>query len=141
MDKASKFEHPGVISKIEDGTIYIDIEVKSACSQCHAHSYCSAFGKNEKMIEVPFSKYPNLIIGNTVNVLIKETLGMQALLLGYIFPIIVLLIALFGSYHFTADEGISAIYTLFFVALYYLCLWLMRDKIKKHFTFELQKLE
>jgi sigma-E factor negative regulatory protein RseC len=136
MSHPAKLEHPGRVSKIENDTIYIDIQVESACSKCHAHSYCTAFGKSEKEA----SRYPSIVIGDLVNVVIKETLGFQALLLGYIFPVIVLLIALFTTYGITQEDGISAIVTLVAVGLYYVGLILLKDKLKKHFTFELERI-
>jgi len=140
MEQSSSFQHPGVVKKIENDIIYIDIEVMSACSQCHAHGYCSAFGKTDKVIEVPVIKYPDFKLGDNVNVLIKEVLGMHALMLGYIFPVIVLVLTLFVSYYITYKENISALITLLFVALYYFLLWVFRKKIQKHFTIEIEKL-
>ncbi len=138
MKKPATLEHPGKVSKIENGTIYVDIEVESACASCHAHSYCTAFGKKDKIIEIEARKYPKVEVDDRVNVIIRESLGMQALLLGYIAPVIVLLIALFVTYGITKHEGLSAIVTLASVAIYYIGLILLKDKLKKHFTFELE---
>jgi sigma-E factor negative regulatory protein RseC len=140
MEKSSSFHHPGVVKKIENDIIYIDIEVMSACAQCHANSYCSALGKKEKVIEVSVLKYPNFKVDDNVNVMIKEILGMHALGLGYIMPVVVLLIALFVSFYITNNEGVSAIITLVLVVFYYFLLWVFRKKIQKHFTIEVEKL-
>jgi len=140
MTNNSTLEHPGIISKIENDTIFVDIHVASACSSCHAQGYCSAFGKNDKIIEVSYIDFPEFQKGDSVNVIVKESLGMQALLLGYILPVIVLLITLFTVYGITQHEGLSAIVTLIAVALYYISLFFFRNRIKKHFTFRLKKI-
>jgi positive regulator of sigma E activity len=140
MSHPSILQHPGTVSKIENGIIYVDIQVESACAKCHAHSYCTAFGKKDKIIEIEERKYPEVTVNDRVNVIIRESLGMQALLLGYIFPVIVLVIALFITYGFTAHEGLSALVTLIAVGIYYLMLVVMKNKIRKHFTFSLEKL-
>lgn len=140
MKTPSTLEHPGVVSKIEKETIYVDIHVASACSACHAHGYCSAFGKNEKVIEIPSAQHPRIQPGDQVNVIIKESLGMQALLLGYIFPVIFLIAALFIAFGITGHEGISAISAILATAVYYIVLYLLKSKIRKHFTFQLEKL-
>jgi sigma-E factor negative regulatory protein RseC len=85
LNKPSTLQHDGIISHIKDGVIYVDIEVASACSSCHAKGYCSAFGKSDKVIEIPSEQYPDFISGDQVTVFIRESLGMQALLIGYIF--------------------------------------------------------
>ncbi len=140
MKTPSTLEHPGIVSKIEERTIYIDIQVASACSACHAKGYCSAFGKSEKIIEIPSEQYPNILAGDRVNVIIRETLGMQAMLLGYVFPVIVLLFALFITYATKKHEGLAAIVSLCAVAVYYLVLFLLKDNIRKHFTLSLEKI-
>ncbi len=140
MKSQSTLEHPGIVSKIKGGIIYVDIEVVSACASCHAKGYCTAFGKSDKVIEIPSSQYPDIVPGDMVNVIIRESLGMQALVLGYILPVVVLLIALFTTFALTRHEGMAALVTLGAIAAYYLGLYLLKDKIRKHFTFSLIKL-
>jgi positive regulator of sigma E activity len=141
MKQASTIEHEGVVTSIESGVIFVDIQVQSACAKCHAHGYCSAFGKKDKIIEIKAANYPHVQIGDIVNVIIKESLGFQALLLGYILPVVVLIIALFVSFSISKHEGLSAIITLSAVAAYYVGLIFFKNSIQKHFTFQLEKLD
>jgi sigma-E factor negative regulatory protein RseC len=140
MKTPSTLEHPGIVSKIEDGTILVDIEVASACSACHAKGYCTAFGKSDKIIEIPSSRYPEIQSGDKVNVIIRESLGMQALLLGYILPVIVLILTLFSIYAISGNDGLAALSSLVAVAVYYIIIYKLKDKIRKHFTFSLEKM-
>ncbi len=139
MSNASTLEHDGIVKNIDNGIIFVDIEVASACSSCHAKGYCSAFGKSDKVIEIPSDQYPDFIPGDKVTIFIRESLGMQALFIGYILPVIALLIALFLTYFFTQHEGIAALSSVGTVGIYYSALVLLKKKFKKIFTFTLEK--
>jgi positive regulator of sigma E activity len=139
MSNPSTLEHDGIVKSIDNGTIFVDIEVVSACASCHAKGYCSAFGKSDKVIEIPSEKYPDIIPGDHVTVIIRESLGMQALLIGYIIPVAVVLFVLFLSFSLTKDEGVAALISIGAVGLYYVALLLLKNRFKKHFTFTLEK--
>lgn len=138
MDKPSTLEHDGIVSSIENGIINVTIVATSACASCHAKGYCSAFGNADKIIEINSEKYPDITPGDNVRVIIRESMGMIALLLSYIFPVVVLLIVLFATFNLTNHEGLAALASIGAVALYYVVLMLLKNKIKKHFTFELE---
>lgn len=140
MKQQSTFEHQGLVKNIDQETIYIDIEVQSACAQCHAKGYCSTFGKQDKVITVPLNEHPEIRKGDIVNVIISERRGLQALVLGYLLPVIILLAVLIPTLSITSNEGTSALIALFSVVLYYLTLIPFRKRFKKHFSFRIEKL-
>jgi len=134
-------EHPGIVSNVDAETIYVNIEVSSACSSCHAKGYCSAFGSSEKVIEVPSKQFSHVVVGDKVIVSISESLGLKALLIGYIIPAFILLLALFIALIFTDNEAVAALITLLVVAVYYIALWLNRGLLKKQISFGLKVTE
>ena len=48
--------HEGVITKISDSELEINILAKSACAACHAQSACSMSDMKEKRLTVPRPK-------------------------------------------------------------------------------------
>jgi len=135
----SLIRHKGLVTKIENNTIFVDIEVKSACASCHANGYCSSFGKNEKVIEVNAENYPNVKIGDIVTVMLKESLGFVALFFGYILGVIFLIIFLIIGLKLFTNESHAALFSLGGISLYYFVIWLFREKFKKTFSFQIDE--
>ena len=69
MKKKSTVSHEGVVTKIENAKVSVNIISKSACSKCHAKDVCGASDKSEKIIE-GYSE-ENLSVGDNVMVELK----------------------------------------------------------------------
>ncbi len=138
MQEQTAIEHIGTVANIDDDTIYVNIEVGSACSGCHAQGFCSSLGSSNKTIEVSFKQFPNTLVGDKVIVSISESLGMKALMIGYIIPACILIASLVFAFIFIKHEGIAALTALASVALYYLIIWYKKDLFKKQFNFKLR---
>lgn len=135
----SLIKHKGLVTKIEKNIIFVDIEVKSACSSCHANGYCSSFGKNEKIIEVDAENYPNIKVGEEVTVILKESLGFVALFFGYILGVVILLIFLIIGLYIFNNEAHAALLSLAGISIYYSIIWLYKDKLRKTFRFQIEE--
>jgi len=90
--KNSIIEHDGTVKSIENGAVTVKIISASACSGCHAKGVCSLSEMKEKTVIVP-GMY-NVNQGNSVIIRMKRSMGYKALLLGYIFPMILFIAAL-----------------------------------------------
>ncbi|HSA04597.1 MAG TPA: SoxR reducing system RseC family protein, partial [Tenuifilaceae bacterium] len=87
-------EHLGRVDAVTANDIRVVIVSQSACASCHAKGACSASDTSEKIVVISKAGH-NYLVGETVKVLLKQSLGYKALFLGYILPLIVLLTALF----------------------------------------------
>jgi len=76
-------------------------------------------------------------IGDSVVVVMRESLGFQAVFLSYLWPLIIVVTALIAFSRVIPDERIAGLMALAMLAPYYLALFMFRDKIQKHFAFEL----
>jgi sigma-E factor negative regulatory protein RseC len=138
MNKNAMIEHIGVVSYITSNSIFVKLNVKSACAGCHAKNACGA-DSTTKIVEIT-SNDPSYQIGEEVNVKLRESLGMKALLLGYISPFLVLVIALILFINIGLTEGLSAILAVTLLVPYYTTLYFFKDKIKKKFDFQIEKI-
>lgn|SRR5574344_849645 len=131
-------EHKGIITKIENRTATINIEVESACASCHAKGMCTSLDKGTKQI---FAQIDNdeFEVGETVNVTIKESTGIKAVLLAYFVPFIVLTTTLVIVLHFSQSEALAGILSIAILLPYYFVLYLLRKKINKKFVIYLKK--
>jgi positive regulator of sigma E activity len=140
MQSSKRIEHKGTVEQIEDGTVSVNIMNMSACSSCHAKGACNAADMEEKVIDVTHSG-EGFSIGEAVNVIMQQSLGFKALFLGYVLPFLLVLIVLIVVSNFTESEGLAGLLALLPLPLYYGTLFLLKDKIKKEFSFTIHKLD
>jgi len=137
MENENAVEHKGIVSDIKDGIVYVDLLVQSACASCHAKGVCGA-DTAQKTIEVKDSSF-QFSIGDSVIVMLKESLGIRAIFLGYLLPFIVVLSSLIIFKSLNFNDGLSALLSLSLLVPYYFILYLTRNSIKKKFNFSIKK--
>lgn len=80
-------------------------------------------------------------IGEEVMIYGTTSMGMQAVLLAFGIPFLVLLITLFISMRLTGDELRSALVALSALLPYYLIIYVCRNKLSKKFSFTLEPIK
>ena len=139
MSKSKSIEHKGRIDSIDGNKINVSILAVSGCASCHAKGVCSAADMQEKSVEV-YDFTNQYQVGDEVNVTLKQTLGFRALFLGYVLPFILVLFILIILTAITNNEAISGIGALAVLVPYYAGLFVLRNKIRKKFTFTINKI-
>lgn len=129
--------HPGIIKNIVRNKAEVSIIVNSGCASCEVKSSCSISEAKEKIIEVSLSAGDHYSAGQQVMVEMKQSMGTWAVLLGYLFPFLVVLVALIIFTATGIDEGLSAIFSLAILVPYYLILYLTKDRLQKRFTYSM----
>lgn len=135
-DKSGTIDHIGIVQKVEAGSVIVSIISSSACSGCHTESYCTLSGKKEKIIEVR-GNY-DVKPGDSVTVVMKQSMGHVAVILGYLLPFISVITALIILISFNVSELISGLISMSILIPYYSTLYLFRQRINKKFTFTLK---
>ena len=136
---SESINHKGIVEKIDGGTVYVRIIQQSACSGCHAQSMCAASESKVKIIEVPDISgqfRPN----EEVELCGRSSLGMQAVLLAFVFPLVIVVAAIITGTNMQWEETTSGLTGLLLLVPYYCILFLLRDKLKRRFIFTLKKL-
>ena len=136
---SESISHNGIIEKIDGDTVYVRIIQQSACSGCHARSLCTASESKEKIIEVP-DYSGQFHVNEEVQICGQSSLGMQAVLLAFIFPLIIVVAAVATGSSMQWKETTSGLAGLLLLVPYYCILYFLRDKLKKRFIFTLKKL-
>ena len=96
MNSNKDIRHSGKVVEITPEITRVEIISESACSACHAKGLCSLGESKVKVVEVPTSAWMNLKVGDTVDVLLKTSMGFKAVWLAYAVPLVVLVAALMG---------------------------------------------
>lgn len=131
-------EHEGVVQKSDNSSVTVRILSVTACSGCHAEGSCGMSGVKEKIVEVQGSY--NVTPGDNVTVMMKRSMGYTALFLGYIIPLILLILALSILISLSLPEAAAGLGALCIPGIYYLILYFLRDRIGNKFFFTIKTL-
>lgn len=134
-----QIEHPGVIEKVVGQRIFVRVESRSACGSCHARSHCSMTDLEEKVVEVESGRAEAYAIGEKVTVTLERSLGFKALLLGYVYPFLILLVSILVMMSITENELMSALVGVGLMFPYYAWIYLIREKLRNHFHFRIKE--
>ena len=137
-----RIEHEGRVIAVDKDYISVEIVNKSACASCHAKGVCGASDEAVKVVEVAQS-FATLAddykVGETVNVVMSSAMGTQAIWIAYVIPLIVLMASILVFSLCGARELWMGLGSLGVVALYYLGVYLLRNRISKIFIFSIEK--
>lgn len=131
-------EHEGIIDHLEGDIAHVKIDSVSACAGCHAKGVCTAADQEQKYLDVPLqgAAYKQ---GDKVLVQVARHLGFRAVLLGYVYPFLLLMLVLIILLSAGAPELRAGSMALLSILPYYLLLFLFRKRISKSFTFSIKK--
>lgn len=133
-------EQKGIVIKKQEDKVVVKIEQKSTCSSCHARGACTSLDKKDKEIEVKTKDAENYNVGDEVIITISTKLGLKAVLIAFVLPLILLVIALFLSIKvFSLTQSLSALISLIVVAAYYFLLYKQNHLLSKEFTFSIKE--
>ena len=128
--------HEGIVTKNSGESVTVSILATTACSGCHAKGSCNMLGSEQKIVEVN-GKY-NVSPGDTVHVLMKQSMGFTALFFGYLLPFVAVLIMLITLISVNTPELTAGLISLSVLLPYYLILYFSRKRMNEKFTFTLK---
>lgn len=130
--------HKGRVVRMTPQVTTVAIEQHSACAQCHAAGLCGLSDVVEKAVEVPTDPYASYGVGDEVEVLLKASMGMKAVWLAYFLPLVVLLAVILGLIGLGVGEVAAGLSGIAAVGVYYLLLWLFRDRLRNEYIFTIK---
>jgi sigma-E factor negative regulatory protein RseC len=134
-----EISHQGCIVEIDDQKIKVQILSQSACSSCRAKGMCAAFEMTEKMIEVRNDHKYGYKTGEHVDLVMTQSMGNKAVILGYGLPFVLVLITLLIASQFI-PELYAGLVSLAILAPYYLVLYYLKDRLSNSFDFKIKPL-
>ena len=131
--------HTGVVMSVNGQMAHVAIVQTSACSACKAKSMCMSSESRQK--EMDALMLEPMVVGDKVEVEVRERLAWKAVLLAYILPFIVMMVLMVLLTYLTAwSEAIVGTVSLCSIALYYIVLGAFKNRLQKEFSFTARKL-
>lgn len=126
--------HKGKVIHLEGLDVRVMIESMSACAACHAKGMCTLSDKEDKIIDIKVSadRAAKLNVGDEVVVAVSQQRGMQAVLLAYILPAILVVLSLILLLKLL-PEALAILSALAVLGGYYYVLYLFRNKLDAKF--------
>lgn len=126
--------HKGKVIHLEGLDVRVMIESMSACAACHAKGMCTLSDKEDKIIDIKVSadRAAKLNVGDEVVVAVSQQRGMQAVLLAYILPAILVVLSLILLLKLLS-EPLAILSALAVLGGYYYVLYLFRNKLNAKF--------
>lgn len=136
-----KISHIGIVEDIKGQAVQVRIQQASACDLCHAKSICSSADTKEKIVEVRAAE-GSVAVGDKVMVEGAASMGMKAVFLAYVLPLVLLILVMVLCLTLIApgNEVVAALVSLGILLPYAFLLYLLKDKLNKKFRFEIRSL-
>ena len=139
MEKKKSVDHKGTIIEITEGNIKVEIINKSMCAACHAKGFCSTGDTKDKVIDVAYFNNGEYSVGDRVVVTMKRSMGFKAVWISYVIPLLILLIFLLTLHSLGFGELLAGLSSVLALGVYYLVVYLLRDRISTDFVFTIAK--
>lgn len=137
----SQICHEGVVVEVQRDCLIVEMTARSACSSCHAKGVCSVGDEAMKTIAVPAPPFQLFVPGDKVEVMLNRSMGLKAVWISYVIPLAVLMILILSLSAAGLKELIVGLVSILAVALYYLAIYLLRERISDKFYFSVRKIE
>ncbi len=137
--KKNEIAHTGTIIEITPDFTSVEIISSSACSACHAKGLCGMSEEQEKVIMLPTDPYSEYAVGDQVQIYTKMTMGLKAVWISYVIPLLILMILILTLSSVIGNEFLRGGIAIAGVAVYYFVIWLFRDKLSDQFEFYIKK--
>ena len=139
---ADVIKHDGIVDAIEGDCIHVRIVQASACAACGAKSLCSAAESKEKIVDVYGADAKAYQIGQRVMVEGAATMGMKAVRLAFLFPLLLLVIAVAITMWLTeGNEVAGAVAALLDLSGYFGVIFSCKLRLMLDFTFTIRGIE
>jgi sigma-E factor negative regulatory protein RseC len=133
-----KVKHAGTVVSISENIVTVEIISLSACATCKSKSLCQMSESKDKLIDVPVFDVKNYSIGDSVNIVMQEQLGLKAVFLAYVMPFLVCIVALFGLSLIFDHELIYGGGSILAAVLYFIGLKQFSKRLAKAFVWYLE---
>ena len=131
----NEIKHTAKVIEMTPEFTTVEILVSSACSECHAKGLCGMSEVQEKVVSLPTDPYATYNVGDQVQLCTRMSMGMKAVWISYVIPLAVLMILILSLSAVFENDAAVGLASVGGVALYYLVIWLLRDRLKNEFVF------
>ena len=139
MSMAEVIKHDGIVDSIDGDCIHVRIVQASACAACGAKSLCSAAESKEKIVDIYGADINAYQVGQRVMVEGAAAMGMKAVRLAFLFPLLLLVAAVAVAMWLTdGNEAAAALSALLALTVYFLMLFACKKRLINKFSFTIK---
>lgn len=135
----NEVSHKGIVKSVTPELTTVEILSLSACAECHAKGMCGIADSEIKEISVPTDPYSDYKPGDEVEVMLKKSMGLKAVWISYVVPLLILMILILTLSAVNVKEIYAGLVSIAAVAVYYLVIYLLRNRLAKDFVFYLKE--
>ncbi len=127
--------HKGQVVRVEGDCVTVSFLSQGGCGSCQAKGKCGMVESDKREIEIEVAHASQYKVGDDVTISVTMSMGRTAVILAYVVPLVLLIILMtIGSVLSLAEWGVALV-GLCGVALYYVVLYMGREKIGKKINF------
>jgi len=138
---AEEISHIGVVKAVGQKETIVEITSNSACGQCRASSLCSVAESAKKEVTVASDPDGRFSVGDEVEVVLLRTLGDRAVWVSYVIPLGILMIIVVSLSYTGLSELVTGLLGMAALGVYFLVVWLLRDRISRGYVFGIRRKE
>ncbi len=112
--------------------------VTSGCASCEIKGACSVSDVEEKSVMVSTENPEEYKVGQQITIEMKQSMGTWAVLLGYVFPFLVLFAGLIIFINSGLDQGLAGLLSLSLLIPYYLTIYFSRSYLGSRFNYNIK---
>ena len=128
-------EHDGIVTQVAETFIIVTIQSQTACAGCHAKGAC---GMSEMALKSITTEKPNEDVKIGDKVIVSTQNAMLSVLLAYIVPSILIIAVLALLILAGTSEVLAATLSLTTTTVYFIVLYLLRNKFAKKIKFKVK---
>lgn len=138
--KAEQIVHLGKVLSVDSsvGSIEILLEDGGDCGSCPAAKLCNHGPKSENKVVVMSDD--TFEVGEKVRVVGTEMMHRKAIVLALVCPCLLLIATMVMVYLLTLDESVAALSGLGLMLVFFIVLYVYRNRIAREFVFRVEKL-
>lgn len=140
--------HEGIIDSINGEHITVRITQTSACLHCKIAGHCNSADSKEKLVDVWEKDTSRYELGQKVTVVIGSKIGLKAVMLAFVLPVIISIIAIAITLNVTDSQGAfnnddlmqqaaAALAGIMVFIIYYVGLYFFRGSLQEKFKFRI----
>ncbi len=130
--------HPGIIKNIKNDRVEVSIMVTSGCASCEIQGACSVSEVEEKSVMVKMEDPNQFKVNQSIIIEMQQSMGTWAVLLGYIFPFLVLFLSLIILTSTGMDQGMAGVLSILLMLPYYFTLYVLRKYLGTKFNYSIR---
>lgn len=144
MENIESIDHSAIVENIDEKSSTVTVRILpdgKECGGCPAARLCGISEKEGEELKITDPRAGRFSKGERVIVSGREALHRKAIMIATVIPCLLLLISMVGVYLLTGNQTLSVLCGLGLTVIFYLLLYLVRNRIAHEFNFTLRKIK